>query len=132
LPFRSAGPPLQPVGQDVGGDPLLGACQQLPEVAAMAEHHVPQHEQAPAVTERLDRGVDRATRPRWLRQLAPHPRTGCNLLSDGLAWTYRLQFASRSQEATDERHKAADRGREAALSLRDVPGRLSAVNVRYR
>jgi hypothetical protein len=64
--------PLQPVGEDVGGDLFLGTGQQLAEVPLAAEHHVAQHEQAPAVAERLDRGVDRAARPRWLRHLAPH------------------------------------------------------------
>ncbi|MGC4954622.1 DMT family transporter [Actinomadura citrea] len=40
------------------------AIEQLPEVAPVPEHHVPQHEQTPAVTERLDRGIDRTTRTR--------------------------------------------------------------------
>ena len=35
----------QPVGEDVRGDALLGAGQQLAEVVPVAEHHVAQHHQ---------------------------------------------------------------------------------------
>jgi hypothetical protein len=37
--------------ENVGGDSLLRSGQQLPEVPAVAEHDVSQHQQAPAVTE---------------------------------------------------------------------------------
>src|SRR6266508_1066090 len=53
---------LEAAGEDVGGDALLGAGDQLAEVAAVAEHDVAQHEHRPRVAEDLDGGVDRASR----------------------------------------------------------------------
>ena len=49
---------LQPVGEDVRGDPLEGPGEQLTEVAAVPEDDVTQHEHRPVVAERLDRDVD--------------------------------------------------------------------------
>jgi hypothetical protein len=43
------GEPPEAVGKDVGGDLLLRAGEQLAEVAAVAEHHVPQHPRLPVV-----------------------------------------------------------------------------------
>nr|CAI0340684.1 hypothetical protein SHINE37_44552 [Rhizobiaceae bacterium] len=50
----------QPVRQDVGGDAFLRFRQEFAEMAAIAEHHVAQHDQAPAVAEDFERQVDRA------------------------------------------------------------------------
>src|SRR6185437_15611457 len=82
--------PLEPVGEDVGGDSLFGAGEQFPEVAPVAEHDVPQDEQAPAVAKGLDRGVDRTPRTRTFHGRTPSeltlPRdTDCNLPPVGLA-----------------------------------------------
>ena len=55
---------LEPAGEDVGGDALLGTGDQFAEVATVAEHDVAQHEHRPRVAEHLDGDVDRATRPR--------------------------------------------------------------------
>src|ERR1700730_18004361 len=42
---------LQPIGQDVRRNALLGFCQQLAKMAAVAEHHVADHQQAPFVAD---------------------------------------------------------------------------------
>src|SRR5207253_2478728 len=64
--------PFEPIGEDVGGDALIRPGEQLAEVAPVAEHHVTQHEQAPAVAERLDRGIDRTPRTCRFLQFTPH------------------------------------------------------------
>src|SRR5262249_10504661 len=51
------------IGQDIGGDALLGFRQQLAKMPAVAEHHVADDEQAPFVAQHLQREGDRATRP---------------------------------------------------------------------
>jgi hypothetical protein len=50
----------QAVGEDVRGDAFLRFGQQFAEMAAVAEHHVAQHDQAPAVTENFEGKIDRA------------------------------------------------------------------------
>jgi hypothetical protein len=45
---------LEAAREDVGGDALLGAGDELAEVAAVAEHDVAQHEDCPRVAEHLD------------------------------------------------------------------------------
>src|SRR5215213_8464508 len=55
--------PHQAVGEDVRRDALDGPGEQRPEVAAVAEDDVAQHEQRPAISEHLDGGVDRTPRP---------------------------------------------------------------------
>jgi hypothetical protein len=62
--------PLESVGEDVGRDALLGAGEQFAEVAAITEHHVAEHEQAPAIAERLDGHVDGASRT-WVLAYMP-------------------------------------------------------------
>ena len=55
--------PHEAVGEDVRGDALDRPGEQRPEVAAVAEDDVAQHEQRPAISEHLDGGVDRAPGP---------------------------------------------------------------------
>ena len=69
------GEPLQPVGQDVGGDALLGLGEQLAEMPAVAEDHVADDEQAPFVAHHLQREIDRAARPVTIAHPFPQPRT---------------------------------------------------------
>jgi glyoxylase-like metal-dependent hydrolase (beta-lactamase superfamily II) len=57
----------KPVGEDIGSDPLFRAGLQFPEIPAVSEDDVTEDEQAPAITEHLDGGIDRAPRPRLIR-----------------------------------------------------------------
>ena len=52
---------LHPVGEDVGGDALLRLAQQLAEMPAVAEHHVADNDQAPAIAEDFEAQIDGAT-----------------------------------------------------------------------
>jgi hypothetical protein len=52
--------PHEAVGEDVRSDAFGRTGEQRPEVAAVAEDDVAQHEQRPAISEHLDGGVDRA------------------------------------------------------------------------
>src|SRR5262249_13000514 len=70
---------LEPVGENIRGDSLDRIGLQFPEIAAVAEDDVAENEQAPAITEHLDGGVDRALRPR----LVGFAHTACNLLLPG-------------------------------------------------
>src|SRR3546814_4208123 len=53
--------PLQTVGENIGSDPLVRTVEQLAIMAPVAEHYVPDDDQAPAITQDLQRQVDRAT-----------------------------------------------------------------------
>ena len=55
--------PHEAVGEDVRSDALDRPGEQRPEVAAVAEDDVAQHEQRPAISEHLDGGVDRTPGP---------------------------------------------------------------------
>jgi hypothetical protein len=51
---------LQPVRQDVRGDPLFRAPEHFPEAPTIAEHDVADDDQAPAIAQHFQREVDRA------------------------------------------------------------------------
>lgn len=55
--------PYEAVGEDVRSDALDRPGEQRPEVAAVAEDDVAQHEQRPAISEHLDGCVDRTPGP---------------------------------------------------------------------
>src|SRR5690349_6053335 len=55
--------PHEAVGEDVRRDALDRPGEQRPEVAAIAEDDVAQHEHRPAISEHLDGGVDRTLGP---------------------------------------------------------------------
>src|SRR3546814_21193017 len=57
--------PFQTVGEDVGGDTFLGSIQQLAEMAAVAEHHVAENDEAPAIAEHFQGKIDRTSRPHF-------------------------------------------------------------------
>ena len=76
---------LQPVGEDVGRDPLLRMREQLAKMPARAEHDVADHDQAPAVAERLQRQIDRTARPLRARHRFPQP-TACKMGLDWCRW----------------------------------------------
>jgi hypothetical protein len=90
--------PLQPVRQDVRRNPFLGVVQELPVVAPVAKHDVPDDDQTPTIPEHLEREIDRAPGPMCiLHLLQPRPyccRTACTLQAIGLPFK-RLQYASR-------------------------------------
>lgn len=79
---------LQPVRQDVRCNPFLGVVQELPVVAPVAKHDVPDDDQTPTIPEHLEREIDRAPGPVCtLRLLLPRPywcRTACTLQASGL------------------------------------------------
>jgi hypothetical protein len=58
---------LESVGENIGGDTLDRVGLQLSEVAAVSEDDVAEDEQAPAIAEHLDGGVDWTLRPRLIR-----------------------------------------------------------------
>ena len=62
---------LQAAGKDVGGDALERRAVQLAVGAAVAEHDVPQDDEAPAVAEHFDRQVDGTARSVHSRRLLP-------------------------------------------------------------
>src|SRR5919201_3911652 len=55
------GQSFEAVGEDVGGDALFGAGQEFAVVAPVDKDDVAQHDEAPAITEDLDGGVDGAS-----------------------------------------------------------------------
>lgn len=54
--------PAETAGQDIRGNSLIGS-QELVESFVTAQHHIAKNEERPAVSEHLDGGVQRATRP---------------------------------------------------------------------
>ena len=56
----------QPTGQDVRRDALFVLALQRPEVAAVLEHDVAQHDDAPPVAQHLYCHVDRTPRPSFV------------------------------------------------------------------
>jgi hypothetical protein len=54
---------FQPIRQDIGGDSLFRARQELTEMPAVTEHRVADDEQTPFVAHHLQREIDRASRP---------------------------------------------------------------------
>src|ERR1700733_381088 len=79
--------PLQAVSQNVGGNPFIGQIQQLSIMTAIAEHHITDNDQAPAIAKHFQCKVDRAARPLCLA------RAHKNLCASEKPLAYRLQFS---------------------------------------
>jgi hypothetical protein len=73
----------QPVGENVGGDPFLREPEQISIVPAIAEHDVSDDDQAPVVSQHLERQIDwTAGPPCFLHPVAvpiPEVNTTCIL-----------------------------------------------------
>src|SRR5215211_4035917 len=84
--------PLEPVGENIGGDSLLRATKQLAVTPAIAEHHVANDDQTPAVTEHLKRQIYWAARS--MRILQGRSPTACKIGPDRIPNNWLL-LASR-------------------------------------
>lgn len=73
--------PFQTVRQDVGGNPFLGQIEELSIMTPIAEHHIANDDQAPAIAKYLEREVDGAARPlriaRAHKKVAVLRKTAC-------------------------------------------------------